>query len=301
MKHFYRNVDHQISYAQGIEDVRQVVARLSTCQPLDLLSWTTNCFGEPVDESSTLTALQRYPPAPTFEKIMKDSLGAIVQLLNRQYKKQFECSSEELREVTKSSRSNNIHAEQIMGMLSASIHRAPAATVAFHSAKIRAQKNDTLHFLSNWNEREAIISSARLYCSQTTMKRNTRQQKELLEELVKRQVAKEVKKDQAARSRMERQLKKGNIIKQFPELSSAALQVVENLMDGKSVGLIICHVWEEDQSRVIYTGRLLKYYRARQTYKVAYWSQEEAFDDATDYDIKASALAADFICGDLTL
>ena len=295
MRHFYRDAGHQVSYVQGIEDVRKAISRLTSCSPLDLLTWKTDCFNDPLPPCDILNALQSHPPSPQFEKSMQDCLSAIVNLLNRQYKKQFESDTDDLIQVTKSSRANNIHSEQVMGMLSASIHRAPAATVAYHSCKIRAQKNETLPFVGNCQDKEGVIAKARSLCGRVVLKNNIKNQKTLLEELMKRQTAKEALMDQKARSKMERLLKKGDVASNFPQLSADELETVKELLEGRSIDRTICHVWDEG----IYTGRLLKYTRSKCVYKVSYWSTSE--EDPTDYDVKSVSLAVDFILGDLTM
>ena len=295
MRHFYRDVDHQVTYVQGIQDVRGVIARLESCNPLDLLTWKTDCFGEELVESTTLTALQTHPPAPEFECTMRGSLSAVVDLLKRQYRKQFEETTEELIEVTKSSRVNNIHAEQVMGMLSASMHRAPAATVAYHSAKIRAQKNSTLRFLEDHEKVDDIIAKARIHCSKVVKKENMKNHKMLLDELTKRSIEKEALKDTRKRRKMEKQVRAGDIAGTFPQLSEEEVNIVKDIMAGGVVGRNICHTWDDG----IYSGRINKYLKSKKLYKIAYWSTDG--EDPTDYELSAAAVAVDFICRELTI
>lgn len=37
------------------------------------------------------------------------------------------------------------------------------------------------------------------------------------------------------------------------------------------------------------------------TYVIAYWGENESYDDAVDFEVSVYELAADFICQDLTL
>ncbi|ELU00534.1 hypothetical protein CAPTEDRAFT_185335 [Capitella teleta] len=140
MRRFYGN---RVSYVQGIEDVRRVVATCKAAQPCNLLSWTTDCFGDQLEQSTTLAALQLQPDPellPGFVTAMKASLDAIVLLLERQFKRQFDEPVAGLVETTESAHTNNIACKELMGMLSASLQRAPSATISYHSAKICAQK-----------------------------------------------------------------------------------------------------------------------------------------------------------------
>ena len=52
------------------------------------------------------------------------------------------------------------------------------------------------------------------------------------------------------------------------------------------VGRSLCHVWydEEGQDKVVYSGRFEKLKRSK-TYVVAYWKQNETYDDAEDFEL----------------
>ena len=52
----------------------------------------------------------------------------------------------------------------------------------------------------------------------------------------------------------------------------------------------------------MYNGRMEKMKKkAGGTYVVAYWSQDETYDDAINYDVSKFELAADFISDELVL
>ena len=54
MKWFYRNAEDQIRHVEGISVVKKVVELLNVeTDPLDLLGWTTDIFGEEMGASST--------------------------------------------------------------------------------------------------------------------------------------------------------------------------------------------------------------------------------------------------------
>jgi hypothetical protein len=63
-------------------------------------------------------------------------------------------------------------------------------------------------------------------------------------------------------------------------------------------------VWydEDSQDKTVYSGKVEKVLkRGGGVYVVGYWGEGETYeDDAVDYDIKKSALAADLMFGDLT-
>ena len=94
----------------------------------------------------------REPPLDEeqFRDMMKACLEGIIEVLERQYKKYFECEiTEQLRKETESARSHNIDAEEIMGMFSATKKKSPTATLCYISCKMRALKNRTFKYLDN--------------------------------------------------------------------------------------------------------------------------------------------------------
>ena len=66
-------------------------------------------------------------------------------------------------------------------------------------------------------------------------------------------------------------------------------------MLGNAVGRSLCHVWydEDGHDKVVYSGNT--------TYVVAYWKQNETYDDAEDFELTKYELGADIVCGDLVL
>ena len=73
-------------------------------------------------------------------------------------------------------------------------------------------------------------------------------------------------------------------------------------MSGTAIGRNICHIWYEDEKKVIYNGKIEKIKKKIQdTYVVAYWNKEEDYNDAIDYDIPKVQLACDIIGGDLMM
>lgn len=81
------------------------------------------------------------------------------------------------------------------------------------------------------------------------------------------------------------------------EYSEAKCAIVEDILGGRIVGRKACHAWYENQELAVYNAKCEKL--KNQTYRVAYWSQSEMYDDATDYDISMFQMAADVLYGDL--
>ncbi|KAK6186847.1 hypothetical protein SNE40_006115 [Patella caerulea] len=82
--------------------------------------------------------------------MMSACIEAVIDVLERQYKKYFDWEiSDELRSQTKSARSHNMDAEEIMGMFSAAKQKATNATVCYLSCKMKAKKNRTVDYLDS--------------------------------------------------------------------------------------------------------------------------------------------------------
>lgn len=92
--------------------------------------------------------------------------------------------------------------------------------------------------------------------------------------------------------------------KEFCELDDNILSNVENILSGKVVGKLVCHIWydEETGDKTWYNGKIDKLKKkAGGTYVVSYWAENESSDDAIDFDLNKYALAADMLCEDLTM
>ena len=57
---------------------------------------------------------------------------------------------------------------------------------------------------------------------------------------------------------------------------------------------------EDGHDKVVYSGKFEKLKR-NTTYVVAYWKQNETYDDAEDFELTKYELGADIVCGDLVL
>ena len=63
------------------------------------------------------------------------------------------------------------------------------------------------------------------------------------------------------RKKLEKQLKTVQIAQigeEFPELSASKLEQLQELLEGRSVGVNICHVWLEEGQRILYNGNIEK-------------------------------------------
>ena len=113
------------------------------------------------------------------------------------------------------------------------------------------------------------------------------------------------KKEQKERKTTEMKLKHLNlddIHKEFPNLEQNTITDLSDIMSG-AVGRNI-YVWYDSasQEKSIFSGRIVKLKKKKNNmYVVGYWSQDETFEDAVDYEMSKFELAADLICEDLML
>jgi hypothetical protein len=176
-----------------------------------------------------------------------------------------------------------------MGMVSASLQRAPSATITYHSAKIRAQVNKTVKFIDS---KKHLIKKAVAKGSAST-KIARRVQKELLVELEKRQAAKIHAREKCERSKLERRFTKvlktgGGCGEEFPGLEDGERQTLDNILSGACDGLNVAHLWLEDNNEtVLYQGHIESHVfkKTKWEYIVAYWNEKEGetYEDAVDF------------------
>ena len=137
MKLFYTSHMDQIEHVDGIQHVKEVLIQLKDLKgcPENTLSVSKDIFGS----DATLIKLKQPKDMEIFKDLMRVCLGAIIAVLEKQYKKYFALNnSDVLRRETKSARTHNIDAEEVMGMFSALKNKAPNATICYLSSKLRA-------------------------------------------------------------------------------------------------------------------------------------------------------------------
>ena len=312
MRRFYTSTTTQISHVDGISVVKQVLARVKACcsSPQETLTMKTDFFGDELTPDNRLMKLQQKPiDEDLFMAMMKNCLTAIVTVLEKQYRRYFDLDvTNELRKETESARCHNIDAEQVMGMFSAAKANAPNATLCYISSRLRAQKNRVVDYLDSLEpaKREKLMKLA------ITLGRKVRQRKrkkciEIRQEISRRVVAKKQQQVTYQRNKLEARLKQTGVdlATEFPVMEVNTRQQVQGILDGKIVGHRICHIWydQENQEKTVYFGKIEKVLkRGGGVYVVGYWGEGETYeDDAVDYDMKKCALAADLMCGDLTL
>lgn len=113
MRKFYCSASDQVTYVEGISLVADVILRLQSLKPKDFLVLQNDCFGDPLPlEDRVLKTVQRNPQDPAlFEQFPQSSIDAIVCLLERQYKRQFDTPVSE--DETLSARTHNMNAEEV--------------------------------------------------------------------------------------------------------------------------------------------------------------------------------------------
>jgi hypothetical protein len=140
LKTFYRDAEKQPTYAEAIVIVKGVMAELrSISNPLDLLQRPTDLFGLPVpSDAPRVRQHSARCDQDKLKSLLLDLLSACTNVIQRQYGELLDASIEEqFATETRSSRTHNIIAEELVGMFSAAKARSPHATTDFHSSRIR--------------------------------------------------------------------------------------------------------------------------------------------------------------------
>ena len=310
MQMFYTSAESDISHVDGIDIIKKVIAVLRDHMhdPARVLTSSCNFFGGNLDTESDRTLRQLLQPPSdleSFSGMMKSVMAASVTVLDRQYKNYFGLDvSERLAEETRSARSHNMDAEEIMGMFSALQKKSPHATICFLSCKMRAQKNRTGDFLNEMEEleRDALIRFA-TPCARRERQRKRVRQCSIQAEMSARIATKRQEKEGKDRKQAEKLLKTTTLadVATRYHLETSKQDDIANILEGKVIGQSICHTWSEDGMKVVYNGKLEKLRAKSGMYTVGYWSQTETYADAVDYNVSMYELAVDMIFGDLVL
>ena len=140
LKTFYRNAESQHSYAAAISIVKGVLAELKgLSDPLDLLHRSTDLFGGPLPAGGSRF---RQHSAQHDQGKLREWVGILLsacsEVIERQYGDLLVADVEQhFVSETRSARTHNIIAEEIVGMYSAAKERSPHATTDLHSCRIR--------------------------------------------------------------------------------------------------------------------------------------------------------------------
>ncbi|ELU09531.1 hypothetical protein CAPTEDRAFT_193386 [Capitella teleta] len=164
MKVFYTSGSSGIPHLAGIAMVKQAIETKTDWaeSPLQVLQTERDCFGKKITRDD-ITRSVLLPPVnkELFEEYMLAYCLAVNDVLNCQYKRYFNMElTEELLDQTRSARSHNMDAEEIMGMITAAQDRAPNASMCFVSSKICAQKNQTMRYLENRPDLHCLIKKS---------------------------------------------------------------------------------------------------------------------------------------------
>ena len=311
MTKFYTSASNQVSHVHGISIVRTVIETLKITieNPSSVLSTTTDFFGNPLGLTTTLLKLQEEPvDRAMFCNMVKECLTTVVNVLLRQYDRYFKLEiTDALIEETESARTHNIDAEEIMGMFSAAKEHAPNATLCYLSSRIRAQKNCVVDYIDTLDtERRDQVVNASISLARKQRQAKRKRMLDIREELSRRIALKREKKKISDRTKVEKQLRSSemNVERDFSHLEESAQSDLADILAGKVVGRRICHIWynREMRSKTMYNGKVEKLKKkAGGTYVIGYWSQDEEYDDAMDYDVSIYEMAADFVCDDVTM
>ncbi|KAK6168629.1 hypothetical protein SNE40_019824 [Patella caerulea] len=207
MKHFYRGKNEQMHHMDAFNEVNMCSVKVEALMAKDeikLSDFTEDFFGEKLDHSEDPLIWKDDVDGNQFSMTMKALLKAVFAVIQRQYKNYYNMEdTAERRQILESARTHNIDSEEVMGMFSANIARAPRATLLFVSSKIRSKKNDTLKFIESHPDKANIIKKSVSLAAH--LKRKTQKSiEDLQKELSCRIANKMQKKEQTERRKIQR-------------------------------------------------------------------------------------------------
>ena len=265
--------------------------------PARLLASTSDFFGDALDRNTdtTLNALLKPPvDVERFSSMMQTVISATITVLERQYKVYFYLDvTEKLTSETRSARSHNMDAEEVMGLFSVLQKKSPHATIGVLSSKLRAQKNRTVDYL----DREAPNRDALITRGQKLRQLRRVKQRDIQAEVSASQ--------QSCRKKRQETARKGKNCWR-PRAWKKCPTYITLKQQNEMTWHIFCkatsldrtfatHGWTKEQG-MVYNGRIEKFRRKTGIYRVGYWSQKETYADAVDYNMSMHELAELVFC-----
>jgi hypothetical protein len=330
MQTFYTN-ESDVTYLEGVEIVKQVVFNIDrfiidmSSPDFSFSHIEHDLFG--MDFSAEMSqAPKLFEAVSDVEaQMVEEMLLGIKEVILRQYDKYFKLNDVQMAALeipTSEAKLHNIDAEEMMGMFSAAISRAPNATMAFVSAKLRAVKNGTLTWLRNVPEQQHDCLTKKIVTKTGKLKVSFNERRKAVVEEITCRIA------QKMNQRKEKLLKKEEdkllvffqdedateeaFMEQFPCIDPSHVSMIFSIMRGQMVNSNIYHYWVDGKlsNPVPYNGQIeslrtktLKRKSGKViklSYTICYWLEGQNYDThGEDYDIPAGQVAVDFINGDL--
>jgi hypothetical protein len=265
MAKFYTN-DPNLTFVQAFEIVKSVILSIEAVLPMLCAGFKFTCdmFGNPIVHDESPLLWNSVWDSEVYVLLQRMLSGAC-DVLKRQYAPLFQMDEHKLADLavlSSSARVHNIDAEEVVGMFSAALTKAPNATMSYLSARIRSKKNGTMNTLivdRPGEERfKFVIHEAR------KMKDTRKDVKKLVMlEIRKRIYQKKQKAGEQHRTRIDNQLKKVKpddrieILRLFPDYEDE-VDTLMCLLAGDAVDAIVTHNYVEGDKfeTVCYNGKL---------------------------------------------
>ena len=251
---FYSNASN-FRYVESINIVREVIDKIESFASLLTPEYaiTHDLFGNTLKDPGPGAAL--YSLTDTVVEILRIMMRGAVQVLMKQYKPLLSLSGSEFDKLAAESvnaRQHNIDAEEVVGMFSAALNKAPSATIQYISARIRAKKNGTLEQIIEHpgtpEEFKKVIKLA------GDLRSNRKaQNKSVMVEVRKRILDKKQKRTDKERGKLERKFKKlkncqrETILTALPEYEEH-LDVMCYVFSGEATSDEITHNWADEDT-----------------------------------------------------
>ena len=308
MHTFYTSHNNELSHCEAIRKVEIVLRNIDLFidHTPDVNTIKSDLFGNTFSTNKQWKVTEGIIEISEMVKIM---LGQVKIVLERQYSKYLELSAAELMDMeahTTTAPVHNIISEEQVGMFSAAQQRAPHATILYTASKIKSIKNRTLDklMLLTEDDRVSKISMA-VTLSGQVKKLNLVLIKTVHRNIVKSIERKKEKKQATEKKKLENKIKQLEVESDICEVLDCSLEqadIVKDIINYNICDRFILHTWLSDDNKlttwhgkVLGTGELKE-----KVYTVCYWQADESLDDGEDYYMSPAALAADYLCKELS-
>ena len=128
---------HHIDAFLDVKKCQERVEAFISQDEIKVVDFTHDFFGDLIDHDVDERVWKDDVDQSNFSVMMKAVLQAVHEVINRQYNNYYNTEdTDDRRCILESARTHNIDSEEVMGMFSANIARAPRATLLFVSSKI---------------------------------------------------------------------------------------------------------------------------------------------------------------------
>ena len=305
MSTFYTSFSNQLSTPDGLRIVKEVIVRLEdqVKDPGQIIYRRHDFLGKLINFDHGFEKLMQPPQDfPLFTSLMESCLESIINVLQRQYRRQYENFDRIVEAGLSSSRQHTMDAESVIGEFGELIRTCPNMNVLTISNLLKGKRNKIPEFLLGCDDTTlANLVKLAMYHGRLLLDRNVIIKQKLEEEISARIKKKMNKEDGFKRKQLEKKIKK--FVHENPSLPANLLRNefliddVEKLVEiliGELVGKTVTHIWEDEGNNVRYRGIVRSF--SIDSYLISYFRIGE---DEEDILLTKFEAAADYLQNNL--